>query len=86
MAAQFPTPLLLTDCQPAAIEDLKQRMVEYDFIRFTWTDLNGAQRGVTYSAKAAPGIVDSGVLLYSGGPRTHFVWGLWTPDPNFMLL
>ena len=72
MARTPRTPLLaapLAECDPEVLDDLRKRMLEYDYIRYTYTDLNGAQRGITVPARAAQNSIERGVQVVEGKIR-----------------
>ena len=45
---------------------LKHDVTAYDYVRFSWADLNGILRGKTIPARHAPGIINRGCEEFPG--------------------
>ena len=46
---------------------LKEELQSYDYVRFTWPDIHGIQRGITVAKRNVPSFLSSGVYTYCGG-------------------
>ncbi len=54
-------------------EKLKQKLKEYDYVRFTMPDINGISRGKMMTARNAHRFVDSGTGIF-GGKGSKYVF------------
>ena len=45
---------------------LEEDASEYDYVRFSWPDMNGILRGKTAIGRHAPGMMRSGIAEYTG--------------------
>ena len=46
--------------------DLKKKLSQYDYVRFTICDIVGMSRNKTVPGRRAPSCVDNGMLMWAG--------------------
>ena len=50
----------------ARLEEVTKAVSNYDYIRFTFSDMNGIPHGVVMPARVVPKNLKSGIYCYSG--------------------
>ena len=69
-----------------ALERLAEDAKNYDYIRFSWPDMNGIARGKTLPSRHASDAMFSGIACYSGKIKEHQFMVSWNTSHPVCLL